>query len=119
MLWPRRKIIAVCVLSGMAGFLLSTGRISLGGILEPPHFYGHWLGVGIQVTIFIAAGFSVMALAAADAWKRRDAGSLLLMLWVIGTFIFTGFLNWSINARSVPVSYTHLHRARELSQLTI
>ena len=100
-LWPRRKIIAVCVLSGMAGFLLSTGRISLGGILEPPHFYGHWLGVGIQVTIFIAAGFSVMALAAADAWRRRDAGSLLLMLWVIGTFIFTGFLNWSINARSV------------------
>ena len=42
-----------------------------------------------------------MALAAADAWKRKDADSLLLMLWVFGTFIFTGFVNWAINARSV------------------
>ena len=57
--------------------------------------------VGIQLTLFIAGGFSVMALAAADAWKRRDADSLLLMLWVLGTFIFTGFVNWTINARSV------------------
>jgi hypothetical protein len=42
-----------------------------------------------------------MALAATDAWKRRDADSLLLLLWVFGTFAFTGFVNWTINARSV------------------
>jgi 4-amino-4-deoxy-L-arabinose transferase-like glycosyltransferase len=100
-MWPRRKIFVVCVASGIAGFLMSSGRIGLGEMLWPFDFYQHWLLVGIQLTLFIAAGLSVMALAAADAWKRKDAGSLLLMLWVVGTFVFTGFLNWAINARSV------------------
>jgi len=101
LLWTRRRIIAVGVLSGIAGFLMSTGRISLGAVLEPPHFYHHWLAVGVQLTLFIAAGFSVLALAATDTWKHRDAGSLFLMSWIFGTFLFTGFLNWTINARSV------------------
>jgi hypothetical protein len=101
LLWPRRNIVAVCVLSGIAGLLLATGRIGLGGLFGPPQFYRHSFGVGIQLTFFIAAGVSVMALAVADAWTHRDAGSLLLILWVFGTFIFTGFLNWTINARSV------------------
>jgi 4-amino-4-deoxy-L-arabinose transferase-like glycosyltransferase len=100
-LWPRRKILIVGVASGVAGFLISTGRIGLGQMLWPFDYYGHWFLVGIQLMIFIAAGFSVMALAFADAWKRKDPGSVLLMLWVAGTFVFTGFLNWAINARSV------------------
>jgi len=101
LLWTRRKILAGCVVSGIAGFFISSGRIGLGQMLWPPDFYRHWFLVGIQLTLFIGAGFSVMALAAADVWKRKDADSLLLMLWVFGTFIFTGFLNWTINARSV------------------
>jgi hypothetical protein len=101
LLWPRRKILAVCAASGVAGFLLATGRIPLAQILGPPEFYPRWFATGLQLTFFIAAGLAVMALAAADAWKHKDADSLLLMLWVFGTFIFTGFLNWTINARSV------------------
>ena len=100
-LWIRKKILAVCVVSAVAGFLISTGRIGLGESLGPRDFSRHSVAVGIQLTLFIAAGFSVMALAAADAWKRRDADALLLALWVFGTFIFTGFVNWTINARSV------------------
>ncbi|MFZ0770535.1 MAG: hypothetical protein WCA49_17430 [Candidatus Sulfotelmatobacter sp.] len=100
-LWPRRKILAVCLVSGVAAFLISTGRIGLGDVLSARDFYRHWFAVGIQLTIFIAAGFSVMALASADAWKHKDADTLLLTLWVFGTFIFTGFVNWAINARSV------------------
>jgi len=101
LLWPRRKILAVCAASVIAGFLLATGRIPLAQILGPPEFYPRWLATGLQLTLFIAAGFAMMALAAADAWKRKDSDSLLLMLWVFGTFAFTGFLNWTINARSV------------------
>src|SRR5580704_11269238 len=100
-IWSRKKIFAVCVLSALAGFLISTGRISLGETLGPSDFYRRWVLVGVQLALFIAAGVSVMALAAADAWKCREADSLLLMLWVLGTFIFTGFVNWTINARSV------------------
>ncbi len=101
LLWPRRKILGVCAASGIAGFLLASGRIPLAQILGPPEFYSRWFATGLQLTFFIAAGFAVMALAAADAWKHKDSDSLLLMLWVFGTFIFTAFLNWTINARSV------------------
>jgi hypothetical protein len=100
-LWPRKKILAVCAASAIAGLLISRGRIGLGAMFWPFDFYQHWLLVGIQLTFFIAAGFSVLALAATDIWKRKDADSLLLILWVFGTFFFTGFLNWAINARSV------------------
>jgi 4-amino-4-deoxy-L-arabinose transferase-like glycosyltransferase len=100
-LWRVKNTLAVCVASGIAAFLVSTGRIGLGEMLWPQQFYGHWLLVGVQMTFFIAAGFSVLALTLADTWKRRDADSWLLTLWIFGTFIFTGFLNWAINARSV------------------
>jgi 4-amino-4-deoxy-L-arabinose transferase-like glycosyltransferase len=101
MVWTRKKLLAICVASGIAGLLVSRGRIGLGEMLWPFDFYRHWFLVGVQLTLFIAAGFSVLVLAAADAWKRKDADSLLLMLWVVGTFVFTGFLNWAINVRSV------------------
>ncbi len=100
-LWQRKKIVAVCAASAILAFLISSGRANLGQILAPRDFYQHWLLVGIQLTLFIAAGFGVMALAASDTWKHRDADSLLLTLWVFGTFAFTGFVNWIINARSV------------------
>lgn len=100
-IWTRKKLLVVCAASAIAAFLISTRRIHLGEMFWPFDFYQHWFLVGIQLTIFIAAGFSVLALASADAWKRRDADSLLLTLWVFGTFFFTGFLNWAINARSV------------------
>jgi hypothetical protein len=100
-IWTRKKILAVCILSALAGFLISTGGIGLGETLGTPDFYEHWFAIGIQSTLFIAAGISVVAMGAADTWKRKDADSLLLLLWVLGTFIFTGFVNWTINARSV------------------
>ncbi len=101
LIWKRASIFAVCFASGIAGFLISTGRLSLGATLWPFDFYQHWFVVGIQLTLFIAAGLSVLALAVTDAAERRGADSLLLLLWIFGTFIFTGFVNWMINVRSV------------------
>ena len=49
----------------------------------------------------MAGGLSVLAMALVDWWKRRTPESLLLALWVLGTFVFAAFLNWTINARSV------------------
>jgi len=60
-----------------------------------------WETIAPQLALFIATGASVLALAAVDLWQRRDADSLLLALWVLGTFLFTAFLNWTVNARSV------------------
>jgi hypothetical protein len=55
----------------------------------------------LQFACFSAAGLILFALVAADVWQHRDAHCLLLFLWVVGTFFFTAFLNWSINGRSL------------------
>lgn len=54
-----------------------------------------------QAGLLAVTGAAVLALAALDLYRRRDADALLLFLWVLGTFVFAGFLNWSTNGRSV------------------
>jgi 4-amino-4-deoxy-L-arabinose transferase-like glycosyltransferase len=54
-----------------------------------------------QVVVWSMVGAATLLLALLDYWQRRDAISVLLVLWVVGTFIFTAFLNWAINVRSV------------------
>jgi hypothetical protein len=60
-----------------------------------------WGTAGIELAIFVAIGGAVLALAAADLRRKRDAEAFLLFLWVAGTFFFTAFVNWAINGRSV------------------
>lgn len=55
----------------------------------------------VQVGIFSAIGLAPLALAFGDTWSSRSADSLLLALWVLGTLVFTGVLNWSVNGRSL------------------
>ena len=47
------------------------------------------------------SGLGILFLAASDLRRHKDADSLFLFLWIIGTFIFAGFLNWSVNGRGV------------------
>jgi len=54
-----------------------------------------------QVGAWGTAGVLVVGLTAADFYRRRDAGALLLALWVGGTMVFAGFVNWSLNGRSI------------------
>jgi len=96
-LWSRKQILAGAVLSGFAGLATWKGWINL----QSPAAHDHWFAVSCQLTLYLAGGISVLALAAIDLWKKRDADSLLLALWILGTFTFAAFLNWTINARSV------------------
>lgn len=57
--------------------------------------------VKVQFVFWALGGLSILALAAAELWRRRDAGSWLLALWVWGTFIFTAVINWTVNGRSI------------------
>ena len=43
----------------------------------------------------------MLGLVVADYRKRKDADSALLALWILGTFLFAAFLNWTVNARSL------------------
>jgi len=58
-------------------------------------------GLIAQILFWTMGGLSVLTLAIHDLYRRRDADSLLLMCWVLGTFAFTAFFNWSVNGRSI------------------
>jgi hypothetical protein len=62
---------------------------------------GNRLAVRLQGSLFATIGVVLLALAYWDFRKSRDADSLLLLLWIVGTFVFATFLNWSITARTI------------------
>jgi 4-amino-4-deoxy-L-arabinose transferase-like glycosyltransferase len=96
---PRRAFIP-----GVAAtVLLIIGLISarkIGAIRTYADNHVNW-GFVIQLGLMCVAGTGVIWLCAADLLKHRSADSFLLFLWVLGTFVFAGFINWTINARSV------------------
>jgi 4-amino-4-deoxy-L-arabinose transferase-like glycosyltransferase len=55
----------------------------------------------IQMIFWATAGLCVLGLVVADLLRHRDVRSLLLFLWVAGTFFFAAFCNWTVNARSI------------------
>lgn len=54
-----------------------------------------------QATLFAVAGVQVLSLAGCDVASRRDVASVILALWLLGALVFTAWINWSINARSI------------------
>jgi 4-amino-4-deoxy-L-arabinose transferase-like glycosyltransferase len=58
------------------------------------------LGIAFQCGLLILGGLVVLALPLLDWRRHKNAESLLLLLWVLGTFLFC-ILNWTVNARSI------------------
>jgi hypothetical protein len=56
-------------------------------------------GFVVQAILMTGGGVGLLALAGTDFWKYRDAESLLLLVWVFGTYIFASFITWTINVR--------------------
>ena len=55
----------------------------------------------LQFTLFTLAGINLLALAITDYISRKDSTSMLLLLWVLGTFLFGSLINWTINGRTL------------------
>jgi hypothetical protein len=96
-LWNRLYLFTIGFAGALAGF--AVGMQWLHPLIH--NLEQHWLSVGIQFALYVTGGISVLALTIADYKKRRDAESALLGLWVLGTFLFAAFLNWTVNARSL------------------
>ncbi len=60
----------------------------------------NWLFLG-QFYLFLCSAAFFIFLVIADIWRRKDADSLLLFLWTMGTLFFASYLNWSMNGRSI------------------
>ena len=59
----------------------------------------------IQISLFIVAGVMILAVSALDLIENKNGTSILLFTWVLGTFIFAAFVNWTTNIRSIlPVA---------------
>jgi len=59
------------------------------------------LGTRLQLFGCIGCGLAVLMLAARELWQEVSIDSVLLALWVFGTFLFASVFNWSVNGRSV------------------
>jgi hypothetical protein len=68
-----------------------------------------WLEGGFFATI----GVGILALAVLNMLQQKSADALFLLLWIVGTFCFATFFNWSITAR------TFLPMAPAIAILTI
>ena len=105
LMWSRRVQGIVAAASALAASAFILGWVKMGRQfaekLTPHPLLGHWELIGSQLALFIAGGVFTLALAITDCWKKRDPDSLLLGLWVVGTYFFTIRLNWAVNARSV------------------
>lgn len=58
-------------------------------------------GVVLQLALWSSVGVGVLALAVADARETRAPESIVLLLWVFGSFVVAALLNWTVNVRSV------------------
>jgi len=91
-LWNRRQLIFGSLAAAIAG--LAGG---MRWVLPLIHDPSTKLGLDRSaVRLYVAGGISVLGLVIADYRKRRDADSALLALWVLGTFLFAAFLNWTV-----------------------
>jgi 4-amino-4-deoxy-L-arabinose transferase-like glycosyltransferase len=106
LLWSRKHIVAALALGGIGGLTFAKGWFDTGWAskvnefpTEPSHSLP-WF-ICCELALCIAAGLFVLGLAINDFWETRSSESLFLGLWVFGTFFFTAFVNWTINARSV------------------
>src|SRR5262249_51569026 len=86
---------AIAAVGAIAGTALLKSLTSADGITTDAWRFA------LHVVLFVAAGISILVMAAGDLWRRRDATALTLAAWLAGTVIFAGFVNWTTNVRSV------------------
>jgi 4-amino-4-deoxy-L-arabinose transferase-like glycosyltransferase len=96
LLWRKKAVFAgVAVTSAVVlGLLAPT-------VLQKYPSVGSRTLVEFQFIFWALGGLSILALAISEVWRKRDAASWLLALWVWGTFVFAALVNWTANGRSL------------------
>jgi 4-amino-4-deoxy-L-arabinose transferase-like glycosyltransferase len=94
LLWNKRVVLASTILILLAAFGLS--RINFSHLPETA-----WWGYYLQLSVFVAAGVNILILAGSEFWQRKEPDAMLLVLWIMGTFVFAAIVNWSVNGRSI------------------
>jgi tetratricopeptide (TPR) repeat protein len=99
-LWSKRVLLLQMAVLVVVIFAISSAETI--GIFPLHDAYGVKWSQVIQLAILVIIGMNLLALAVADLWNHKgDPASLLLFCWVMGTFTFASFINWSVNGRSM------------------
>jgi 4-amino-4-deoxy-L-arabinose transferase-like glycosyltransferase len=99
LLWSRKFLLALFVVTSVSILLLPhLETIGIFPLVQNNDI--RWFTV-IQIGIFAMTGATILALTIADLLKNKDADSFVLFLWISGTFIFSSFINWTVNGRSI------------------
>jgi len=54
-----------------------------------------------QFSLWVLAGLNVLTLSYHDVKDKKDPLSWILLLWIVGTVLFAGFINWSMTGRAL------------------
>jgi len=73
---------------------------TVGGLVLRESHVTHW-GRMLQFALFAAAGAQILILCLSDMWQTRNGASLVLLLWIMGTFGFATYFNWTTNGRTI------------------
>lgn len=97
-LWRRRRLAKVVILAALAS--LAVPLFTPDFIQGVPPLSLPW-DFALQAAVFLFGGLHILALTVNDVWKKRDEHALLLGLLVFGTIVFSAYVNWTVNARSL------------------
>lgn len=81
--------------------LVATGLLAAGLFAAYAASWPGDLDFQLHVAFFALAGAALFVLLAAELGRRRDAWTLLLLAWALGSFVFAGFVNYTTNARTL------------------
>jgi 4-amino-4-deoxy-L-arabinose transferase-like glycosyltransferase len=96
LIWSRRQMaLAAAAVTSLVA-IVAAGLTKVAAA----HAHEHWMGLCIELALFVAAGVSLLALPAAE-WRRRDRDCWFLALWVFGVFYFASYVNYVINVRTM------------------
>lgn len=89
---------ALAVAVALAGVIAASSRF--GGSALPADRAARVL-IGAQFGLLVLGGVGLGVVSVFDFVRTKTAESLLLSLWVGGTFLFATFVNWTMNGRSL------------------
>ena len=100
----------------------SKARLFLGGVFPLIGCFLWFLqdqswDLALQQSFFILVGAHLLIWSLLDLWEKRNSDSFLLASLILGTFIFSCQLNWSVNIRTllplIPAAIMVLFRRLE------
>ena len=98
-LWTRTQLVIGSIVALLASLSASAADDLYGFPMTDADGFKWWIIV--HLFVFLAAGLGTLGLPCVRLLRAPSADSLLLGLWVLGTFLFAAVLNWTVNGRSV------------------